>query len=355
MKSLKDFDKELNKCSKCGLCESVCPIFKLNKNDCAVSKGKFIMLQGIINGDLKPSKNIEKYLDMCLKCGKCSDFCPSGIDAVQIFNIAKSEYTNKTLYGKLLKFVHKFVRPFTRTKNSKTSTDKSKINVVYFKGCVNNIFPNTDKYLRKILNNSSLNIITPAFECCGLPYLSEGNIEGFEQAARHNLSLLKNDFDYLVTDCASCQSTLEDYTKYIDNGFIPTQKMKNWGDIIAEQDLKFEFKNPQKVTFHKPCHLKNDDFFKKIIKNCSNTEYIKMENYDDCCGCAGTFILKNYNISKELSRIKARNIIHTEADCVITTCPACLIGLKHGLSIYNSKIKVMSLLEFLANANTIYS
>ena len=44
MKKLKDFEKEINKCSKCGLCQQACPIFQITGNECAVSKGKFTIL-----------------------------------------------------------------------------------------------------------------------------------------------------------------------------------------------------------------------------------------------------------------------------------------------------------------------
>jgi len=44
--------------------------------------------------DLKLNKNVNKYLDMCLKCNACKDFCPSGIDARKIFLSAKGEYFN---------------------------------------------------------------------------------------------------------------------------------------------------------------------------------------------------------------------------------------------------------------------
>ena len=345
MRSLKSFEKELNKCSNCGLCESVCPIFKLNKNDCAVSKGKFIMLQGVTRGELKLSKNINRYLDMCLKCGKCAKYCPSGIDAVQIFNTAKWEYMKNTLRGKIVKMLSSFIHIRTTRKfysSFPTQNDK----IIYFRGCVNNILPNTDKYLRKIFKNVPLNIVTPDFECCGLPYLSEGNMEGFVKAAQHNAKLLKGNYTYLVTDCASCEDTVLNYHKYIKNFGIPEKKSKNWGDIIAEKDLKFKFKTPVKVTFHKPCHLKDDSFFEKIINNCENVEYVKMNDYDECCGCAGSFILKNRGLSKELSHRKAENIDATDADYVITTCPACILGLKQG----KPKAKVLSLLEFLALA-----
>ena len=44
---------------------------------------------------------------------------------------------------------------------------------------------------------------------------------------------------------------------------------------------------------------------------------------------------------------KAKNIINTDADYVITTCPACILGLKKALKKAKSKTKVVSLLEFL--------
>ena len=48
------------------------------------------------------------------------------------------------------------------------------------------------------------------------------------------------------------------------------------------------------------------------------------------------------------------NIQNTNADYVITSCPACIVGLKQGLMlIKNKKVKVVSLLEFLAKADVI--
>src|SRR5574344_2074779 len=103
MKSFFDFKDDIHKCSKCGLCQSVCPVYKVTGNDCAVSRGKFIMLNGVIKGDLKLSKNINKYLDMCLKCNACKEFCPSDIDAKQMFTTAKSEYFKKCPSSFLIK------------------------------------------------------------------------------------------------------------------------------------------------------------------------------------------------------------------------------------------------------------
>ena len=356
MKELKDFEKELNKCSKCGLCESVCPLYKVVPNDCVASKGKFIMLHGVTKGDLKLSKNINRYIDICLKCGKCKEFCPSDIDVCQILSYAKSEYVKDKFGSKITRFFqgrpvfHTVIKigqilsaPF-RPKISKSGKKR----VVYFKGCVNQVFPQTDRYVHKIFKNS-INIIEPDFDCCGLPFLTEGNMERFEQAAISNLKKFSSDADCIVTDCASCESTLLSYPKYVDDGSkIKVKTFVNWGDLIADEGIKFKSKKPVSVTFHKPCHLKSDEFFERIMSRSANINYIKMDEYDSCCGFAGSFAFKNPKLSRILIKKKAKHIKATGADYVITTCPSCVAGLKQGLAMIGARTKVVTLLEFLA-------
>lgn len=382
MKKLEDFADDINKCSKCGLCQSVCPVYKITGNDCAVSRGKFVMLDGVLKGDLKLNKNIEKYLDMCLKCGKCKDFCPSNIDVCEIFNTAKYECAKNTIQGKFEKFFEsklvfgtfmKFMKIFRRI-NSAASISGNRgegcIKLLYFKGCVNNVYPKTERALKKIFSNLNVEIIERDFDCCGLPFLSSGNMERFEEVKKYNLALMDSDFDYILTDCASCESTLKGYFNSThaplttedkkasfesavarsDGGF----SFVNAAEFLAGQNIKFKFKKPVKVTFHKPCHLENDDFLKPLLQKCENVEYIEAEDYDECCGFAGEFALKNHKISKNISVKKANNIAKTNADIVLTTCPACILGIKQGFLFSGKKSpKIMNIMEFLADSQII--
>lgn len=387
MKKLEDFKEEINKCSKCGLCQSVCPIYKLTGNDCAVSRGKFVMLDGVLKGDLKLNRNINKYLDLCLKCDKCSNFCPSSIDVCKILETAKYNYEKNTLWGKfiflleskyvfgnLLKLFKIIINspPLREEKqliaseasNRDVGAEANKLKLLYFKGCVNNIFPQTDKFLHKLFDNSDVEIIEKDFDCCGLPFLSSGNLERFEEIKKHNLELMNCDFDYILTDCASCESTLKGYFQPTRNDVgqeSPTYDLSlraneksvaipsfiSLGELIANQNIKFKFEKPIKVTFHKPCHLENDDFWLKVIENCENVEYVKMKDYDECCGFSGEFAIKNHKISMQISKQKAQNAINTGADYVITTCPACVLGLKQGMLGIKKSPKVLSLSDFL--------
>ena len=382
MKKLEDFADDINKCSKCGLCQSVCPVYKITGNDCAVSRGKFVMLDGVLKGDLKLNKNIEKYLDMCLKCGKCKDFCPSNIDVCEIFNTAKYECAKNTIQGKFEKFFEsklvfgtfmKFMKIFRRI-NSAASISGNRgegcIKLLYFKGCVNNVYPKTERALKKIFSNLNVEIIERDFDCCGLPFLSSGNMERFEEVKKYNLAIMDSDFDYILTDCASCESTLKGYFNSTHKPLTAESKKAsferevarsdggfsfvNAAEFLAGQNIKFKFKKPVKVTFHKPCHLENDEFLKPLLEKCENVEYIESEDYDECCGFAGEFAIKNHKISKEISLKKANNIAKTNADIVLTTCPACILGIKQGFLFSGKKSpKIMNIMEFLADSQII--
>ena len=347
MKNLKDFESEINKCSKCGLCQSVCPVYKITGNDCAVSKGKFVMLKGVLKNDLKLNKTINKYLDMCLKCGKCKDFCPSDIDVCKIFETAKYEYAKNTILGKIIFFLQsKFVfgnllKIIKMTKHFE-QPNRQAAKFLYFRGCAGKFSNNTIE----LLKNFNIEVIEQDFDCCGIPFLSSGNLERFEEVKKFNKSLIeKSEFDYILTDCASCESTLRSY--FEDDRY----KFISLGEVLQKSNLKFKSEKPLKITFHKPCHLRNADFIKPLFENIENVEYIESEGFDDCCGFAGEFALKNRKISRAISKKKAQNIINTGADYVVTTCPSCILGLKQGLREYKSKIKVVDLSEFL---NSIY-
>lgn len=372
MKKLEDFADDINKCSKCGLCQSVCPVYKITGNDCAVSRGKFVMLDGVLKGDLKLNKNIEKYLDMCLKCGKCKDFCPSNIDVCEIFNTAKYECAKNTFHGKVEKFLEskwvfggfiKFIKKFPLIRPSDTFSrhrGEGYVKLLYFKGCVNNVYPKTERALKKIFSHLNVEIIERDFDCCGLPFLSSGNKERFEEVKKYNLELINNcHFDYILTDCASCESTLKGY-KNPSPGTTshPLQqgarvKILNAAEFLVGQNIKFKFKfkKPVKVTFHKPCHLENDDFLKPLLEKCENVEYIEMKDYDECCGFAGEFAIKNPKISRAISKQKALNAVATGADYILTTCPACVMGLYQGFLAAGKKTpKIMNIIEFLSIA-----
>ena len=345
MKRLANCKEDIHSCSKCGLCQSVCPIYKITGNDCTVSRGHFIMLKGLIKGELKMSKTINKYLDLCLKCNACSKFCPSGIDVVDIVALAKAEYfkLNKLekLKSKLLKILLDCLYYIKHNNIFKPQSKTFEKKVIYFAGC-----GGVDNSVIKILNSMDIEVLTPEFYCCGFPFFVRGDMNNFKKYAEKFYSTLEQYKDYdIVTNCATCEKTLKSYSKWIENKSIKEVSVKNIFDYIKENNLQLELKKHQKVTFHKPCNMDNYEDIKYILENTKNLEYIEMKDFDKCCGFEGILNFKERKIMSKLFDEKHKNIIESDAKIVLTSCLACKIAL--GLFSWG-KYKVQDLVEFLS-------
>ena len=395
---LDEFKEDIYKCSGCGLCQSVCPVYKILKKESAVSRGKFKLLNAIVNKDIKFSKKTLEFMDMCLHCQACSEFCPSGIDAQKIietaqydmlgcgiFNfpkIAVAQIFSRKIYLNLIKFFIRVLRitkvldilccfnfkkikllqaflkiniPKIRQKSDKTKT----IRALYFKGCINNyINPSVQNAVEKVLDKTEVEVIEAPFYCCGLPMKSAGDFESFIEVAKKNIDAISDiEFDYLIFDCASCKSTFLSYVQFLQDEYKEKAQNIVLKAIGIYELLKIIDYKPSKklskinVTCHYPCHTRfsNDKkIMAGLIKKIPNVEFVQMQDADSCCGAAGSFMFAQSSLSKQISAKKAENIIETDAQVVLTACPACFLGLKQGLLEKNNNTQVMQLVEFLA-------
>ena len=343
MKTLADCKNKIHSCSKCGLCQAVCPIYKITGNDCTVSRGQFIMLQGLINGELKMSKTINRYLDLCLKCNACTKYCPSGIDVVEIVALAKAEYFKLHKIEKIkslilqsaVNLIHSVQKINIFTPKSKKFDKK----VVYFAGC-----GGVQESVIKILNSLNIEVLTPAFDCCGFLFFIKGDLDSFKNYMDKFYSVLEKYDEYeIVTNCATCEKTLKSFPNWGGKEIT----VKNVFEYIRENHLTLELKSPKKVTYHKPCNLNNFDDVKYILENTKNLEYIKMKDFDKCCGGINTVMpdFKNRKIWAKLTKEKFENIKATSAKTILTSCFAC----KMVLGIFSfGKYKIQDFVEFLA-------
>lgn len=341
LKKLSDYKDEIHRCSKCGLCQAACPLYEITGNECSVSRGQFIMLDGVIKKKLTMSKNINKYLDLCLKCNKCSDFCPSNIDVVDIILSAKHEYFKKSLEGKIYSFLEsklvfntllKIIRIIISVFCPKIKSETYETKAVYFGGCISAVRPDITNYVTKILNKMKIEVVKSDMDCCGMPFLTTGNIERFCEAIEENVSKIPDNVEMIITDCASCEWVWNRYCNYIGNEFLKEKlekiKIKNIYDLIQDNDINFEAKNTCKIAYHKPCHEESCKKIEKIIRNIKNCEYCEMDNYDKCCGFASYEHPCSLKITEPLRKIKKQAVNSSKADIIITSCVGCLISLK---------------------------
>lgn len=101
-------EEMLAKCSNCGLCKSVCPVYKVLSEELRSPRGKINLNKNKIN-------DISIY--DCTLCNKCSKVCPAGLDLKDIFQFLrkdlvenKKEETEKN--KKMSQKIEKYGNPF---------------------------------------------------------------------------------------------------------------------------------------------------------------------------------------------------------------------------------------------------
>jgi glycolate oxidase iron-sulfur subunit len=288
---------------------------------------------------------------LCLKCGKCSEFCPSGIDVVDIISSAKQEYFKKHPTEKIISFIQKYfifgIFPnLLKLFNISPKSRKFDKKVIYFGGCNSRYTGNTS--VIKILNSIGIEVITPDFSCCGIPFFVRGDFKTFESYMNKYIKLLKQyNIKEVVTTCASCEKTIKDYIKWCDDKdkeFLSGVNVKNIFEYLRENNVKLKLKKSVKVTYHKPCNQNNYEDIKYVLYNTENLEYVEMEGYDKCCGLNGIFKPKEYKIISKICNAKRNSVISTGVNTVLTGC----FGCETALRLYSlGKYKTANLTEFL--------
>jgi len=90
-KRSKKWIKELNKCIRCGYCYELCPLFKSLNWESDTPRGKLLLIYGMINGEIKPTKDIVDKIFQCFYCKNCSDNCSAGVPVTDILTDARAD------------------------------------------------------------------------------------------------------------------------------------------------------------------------------------------------------------------------------------------------------------------------
>ena len=199
--------------------------------------------------------------------------------------------------------------------------------------------------------------------CCGLPAHSYGDLDAAKKLAAKNLDVLSSDdFDVIVTDCSSCASFLKKYpdlfagderqadAKNIASRFRDVVELIFLNDSLAPKKQA-----PVVVTYHDPCHASRGQKITKepreILKKIQGVEYRELPEADWCCGGAGSYALSHYDLSQRVLDRKMENLKKTDADLLVTSCPACMIQLSYGIRRHELKTKVCHISQVVAGLN----
>ncbi|MCG0277359.1 MAG: (Fe-S)-binding protein [Thermanaeromonas sp.] len=236
--------------------------------------------------------------------------------------------------------------------------------VAYFAGCViNNFFPAIGEATLRVLQHNDCEVVVPSTNCCGIPHEAYGDVEILLDLAKQNLEAFKqHKVDAIITDCASCAHGLHNYAQlleddphYKDLAREVAGKVQDAVAFLASLGIKKDMGSLNiTATYHDPCHavrgLKVKKEPREILKAIPGVNFVEMNEADWCCGGAGSYNVTHYELSMRILERKMKNFQLTGAQYLVTSCPACLLQLAHGLNVHGLPGKAVHIMQLLDQA-----
>ncbi len=237
-------------------------------------------------------------------------------------------------------------------------------------GCVQGaFFPGVNAATARVLSAEGCEVVVPASQgCCGA--LSAHN--GREPEAQAFARALVDSFeatgvDHVVVNAAGCGSTMKEYAElladdpaYAERARGFAERVRDVAEILAELGPVAE-RHPLEMTvaYHDACHLAHAQGIRAqprdLLRGIPGLELREIAEPELCCGSAGIYNILNPEPARDLGDRKARNIVATGAEVLVTANPGCLMqvtsaiersghpmGMAHTVEVLDASIRGMS-------------
>ncbi len=403
----KPSEDEYLSCIRCGLCLSKCPTYREYLTETSSPRGRVALARKGLEGDLKLTPNLYEQMYACFDCMACNDICPVGIRPADLVlemrylqeqtnpkkwkgplfsgllsNPGRMEWATfplrlyqmlgvrRLMYALGLRWLmpgklrdmeamlpHLPQRPLRSvlpeiTEGKGRHTKK----VGFFLGCAQSLlFADESAATVRVLARNGCTVMTPReTQCCGMPAMGYGRQETVLAMARHNIDVFeKAKVETIITDCATCGSTLKEYgtllsddPQWAERARTFSSKVRDISEFLMEIPIiKPEGTINARITYHDPCHLRRGQKVwqepRELIKMINGVDFIEMKEADWCCGSAGSQLITHYGTSLKVLNRKMDNVEGTGAEIIASGCPGCQMQLNVGVRKRRSKIKVV--------------
>lgn len=256
--SIKALENDLSLCTRCGMCQSVCPLYSETGREPDSARGKLALLDGLRFSLLSNPDGVMDLLQRCLLCGACASHCPRKVNSISVFlrarmiisgitglnpfkkAILRAACNNPVIFDMILDAAGFFqkklsadiagtsdfscIRDGFRSKQriSRNFAPKSfseitgtvdyrrpgsKGRVAFYPGClVNRMYPFVGTASLNAIIDCGYDVVVPdGLVCCGMPAAASGDMGSARMAAEKNAEILKKSgCDLIVTACPTC-------------------------------------------------------------------------------------------------------------------------------------------------------
>ncbi len=285
LENIRKFQADVQQCMKCGFCGYFCPIYREEREEKGLARGKGQLIRFALEGQQELSKGFYQAIDNCLLCKTCVQYCPAKTRIDHAVTAARADYAaekglplskrlvfryvlpHRWLFGVALRlaswfqgvlprgqgrFRHlpqfltalgagraipeiapRFLRSILPERSTAASTPKYRVG--FFAGCATEyIFPEIGAMIVEVLRNLDCEVVFDRRQgCCGAPVYLSGDFATGRQMARRNVETFA-EYDYVVTGCATCSSGLSEYSTYLAENAAEKERFERFAAKIKD-------------------------------------------------------------------------------------------------------------------------
>ena len=249
-------------------------------------------------------------------------------------------------------------------------------------GCVQRaFFPDVNAATARVLAAEGCDVVLPRAQgCCGALSVHTGREAEAQRFARSLIDAFEDaGVDYLVVNAAGCGSSLKEYgdllrddPSYAERAAALAAKVRDVSEVLVELGpVAPRHPLPLSVAYHDACHLAHAQGVRaqprRLLADIPGLSLREIASAEICCGSAGVWNVLNPEPAQELGDRKARDVLATGADVLVTANPGCLmqvaaavhraggvIGLAHTVQVLDASIRglpAQSLLDSCSGGN----
>ncbi|MCS7058642.1 MAG: glycolate oxidase subunit GlcF [Meiothermus sp.] len=392
-------------CVHCGFCLPACPTYQVLGEEMDSPRGRIFLMKEVLEGSLS-LEEAQPYIDKCLGCLGCVTACPSGVpygELITSFRAYSEPKRRRPLFQKAFRMglqetlpyparfraaarLGRLARPlkpllpsFLRAPlellpaelpppeplpERVAAEGERRARVAFLAGCAQQVLqPGFNRAALRVLARNGVEVVIPKGQvCCGALALHTGERERALRLARQNLRAFSGDYDAILTNAAGCGSGLKEYPLLFrgeaeeEEARALAQRVKDIAVFLVELGLREvpPLKEPLRVAYHDACHLAHAQGVRAepraLLRSIPGVELVEIPEGELCCGSAGTYNLEQPQIAATLGERKARNILATGAQVVVTGNIGCHTQIQNHLRKLGQNLPVLHTVELLDKA-----
>ena len=243
-------------------------------------------------------------------------------------------------------------------------------------GCVQGeFFPEVNAATARVLAMEGCEVVIPRRQgCCGALSVHNGReAEAAAFARRVVDTFAAAGVERVVVNAAGCGSTMKEYAELLrdDPAYAApaadfAAKVRDVSELLDELGpVATRHPLPMTVAYHDACHLAHAQGVRAqpraLLQAIPGLVLREVADPEICCGSAGIYNLLHPEPARELGDRKARSVLATGADLLVTANPGCLmqvaaslrrnggrIGLAHTVEVLDASLREVEASTMLA-------